>query len=116
MIAEQKMFDLSFLEEMDDRNFLIQVLGLYLTDTPKDLADMKQALRIPEVDTIARSAHKIKSSTGMLQANRLFSVLEQTEMMAKSGAVSQQLAELVDEAQSEFELLKGALQQHLKTL
>ena len=116
MIAEQKMFDLSFLEEMNDRNFLIEVLGLYIADTPNDLAEMKQALKIPDADSIARIAHKIKSSTGMLQAKRLLSVLEQTEIMAKSGAVSPQLSGLVNEAQSEFELLKTALQVHLKTL
>jgi len=116
MIAEQKMFDLSFLEEMDDRNFLIQVLGLYLADTPGDLGDMKQALETADADTIGRSAHKLKSSTGMLQANRLFSILEQTEMMSKSGVVSPQLAGLVEDAHSAFDLLKVALQVHLKTL
>ena len=116
MIAEQKMFDLSFLEEMDDTNFLIQVIGLYLEDTPKDLAEMKQALDIPDAGIIARSAHKLKSSTGMLQATKLHTLLEQTEITAKAGEVSPQLFQLVNEAQEEFNNLKGALQLHLETL
>ncbi|MEO6719502.1 MAG: Hpt domain-containing protein [Ferruginibacter sp.] len=116
MIAEQKMFDLSFLEEMDDRNFLIQVIELYLEDTPKDLAEMTQALDIPDASTIARSAHKLKSSTGMLQATKLYTILEQTETIAKSGAVSPQLVDLVNKVNEEFEVLKTALRLHLQTL
>jgi HPt (histidine-containing phosphotransfer) domain-containing protein len=116
MIAEQKMFDLSFLEEMNDTNFLIQVIGLYLEDTPKDLAEMKQALDIPDASIIARSAHKLKSSTGMLQATKLYSVLEQTETIAKSGSVSPQLFDLVNKTNLEFDVLKTALRLHLQTL
>jgi HPt (histidine-containing phosphotransfer) domain-containing protein len=116
MIADQKMFDLSFLEEMNDKNFLIQVLGLYLEDTPKDLAEMKQALDDLEPGIIAKSAHKLKSSTGMLQATRLSSVLEQTETLAKSGKVTDELSDLVDDAHEEFSVLKLALLLHLKTI
>jgi HPt (histidine-containing phosphotransfer) domain-containing protein len=116
MIADQKMFDLSFLEEMDDKEFLIQVIGLYLEDTPKDLAEMKRALDIADSDIVAGSAHKLKSSTGMLQANKLQTVLAQTEMMARSGPVTPQLVELVNEAHEEFDVLKTALQFHLLTL
>jgi HPt (histidine-containing phosphotransfer) domain-containing protein len=116
MIADQKMFDLSFLEEMNDKGFLVQVLELYLEDTPKDLAEMKRGLDDLEPLTIARSAHKLKSSTGMLQATRLSDVLEQTETLAKAGEVNDQLSDLVDSAHEEFSVLKLALLLHLKTI
>ena len=116
MIAEPKIFDLSFLEEMDDKNFLKQVIGLYLEDTPQDLTEMKEALLIPEPDTIAKKAHKLKSSTGMLQANKLFDILEETENLAKEGQVTTELNELMAQAQNEFDALKKALETHLETL
>ena len=116
MTAEPKIFDLSFLEEMDDTNFLKQVIKLYLEDTPQDLTEMKEALLIPEPDTIAKKAHKLKSSTGMLQANKLFDILEETEKLAKEGQVTTELNELIAHAQYEFDSLKKALETHLETL
>ena len=116
MTVEQKMFDLNFLEQMNDHNFLIQVINLYLDDTPTDLADMQHALKISSAEAISRTAHKLKSSTGMLQASKLFGILEQTEYIAKSGVVSPELNTLVDSAVYEFGVLKIALQTYLANL
>ena len=60
LTIQQKIFDLSYLEEMDDKKTLIQIVELYLTETPKELAEMKFALKIMKPDTIEEKAHKLK--------------------------------------------------------
>lgn len=116
MITDQKLFDLSFLEQMDDINFLSDVITLYIKDTNNDLNSMKIALDSGSLETVYKTAHKLKSSTGMLQANSLSQLFDQTERMAKSGEKGSQLNELVARARTEFDKLKPALQIHLQRL
>ncbi|MEP7109080.1 MAG: Hpt domain-containing protein [Ferruginibacter sp.] len=114
MITDHKLFDLSYLEEIDDKYFLAEVITLYIKDTYCDLEEMKRALDAGAVETVYETAHKLKSSTGMLQANKLFAILEQTEKIAKDGEENGQLAELVRTAQFEFDQLKTALEVHMR--
>jgi HPt (histidine-containing phosphotransfer) domain-containing protein len=116
MITDQKMFDLSFLEQMEDIHFMTEVITLYIKDTNNDLNVMKSALDSGALDTVFKTAHKMKSSTGMLQANSLSQILDQTEQVAKAGERGSRLSELVARARMEFDQLRPALQMHLQRL
>lgn len=114
MITEQKLFNLSYLEQLADNDFIAEVIVLYLKDTNTDLQEMKMSFDTGAFDTVCNMAHKLKSSTGMLQANSLFSILEQIEKTAKEGLEIEELAQLVQAAGYEFDQLKPALEWHLK--
>jgi len=116
MIKDQKLFDLSFLEEMDGNNFIAEVLTLFIRETEEDLAAMKLACDTGAFDTVCEIAHKLKGSTGMIQANTLWTLLEQIEELAKSSDSRVQVADHVLKASLEFDRLKTALQQFLKEL
>jgi len=112
--AETKLFDLSFLEQMDDQAFIIQVVTLYLQDTQADLATMENDFGAGDLDAVYKIAHKLKSSTGMLQANSLFLLLEKTEKTAKAGILTSELSSMLQSVRSEFGILKLALETHLQ--
>ena len=114
--GEQNLFDLSFLEQMDDKEFIVQVISLYLKDTQTDLDDVKRAFANNEIETVYKTCHKLKSSTGMLQANGLYALLEKTEKTAKAGGDSQQVGELLESVYAAFNTLKPALEEHLLSL
>ncbi|CAN5490741.1 hypothetical protein BH11BAC3_BH11BAC3_17070 [soil metagenome] len=114
--TDEKLFDLAFLEQMDDNGFIIQVIDLYLQDTAKDLDDMKIAFSAGELDTVYKTAHKLKSSTGMLQANTLFETLEKTEKLAKERGDANQVSNYVESAIKQFQQLRVQLELHLKVL
>ncbi len=114
--AERQLYDLCFLEQMDDKNFIVQIIVLFLHDTHNDLGDMKRAFDANDCDTVYRTAHKLKSSTGMLQANALFTILEKIEKIAKARRETSQLDELLQTAQYEFDQLKTALELHLREI
>lgn len=116
MITKEKLFDPSFLEDMDDKDFIKEVIALYLKDTNIDLAQMKRSFDDADFEAIYKMAHKLKSSTGMLQANTLYAVLENTEQVARSRQDSDKLARLIESAGLEFEELKGSLELYLHEL
>ncbi len=114
--AETSLFDLSFLEQMDDKAFLVQVISLYVQDTSADLSNMSVAFTAGKLDLVYQTAHKLKSSTGMLQANTLFSILEKTEKNAKAGNPDGSLGSLIENCLSAFDQLKIALEVRLTEL
>ena len=109
-----KTFDLSLLEQMDGRNFVTQVVDLYIRDTETDLNAMNLALNVKNYDVIQKTAHKIKSSTGMLQANTLYRLFEQLESAAKSEENTLQVQRLLGKANEEFGHLKYELKKELE--
>lgn len=116
MIIEQKMFDLSFLEQMDDKNFIVQVIVLYIHDTHSDLQEMNLEFQSGNYDAVCRTAHKLKSSTGMLQATSLYDILEKTEKKAKDGIEISTLSGLIEAAQAEFTQLRYELEEVLEKI
>jgi HPt (histidine-containing phosphotransfer) domain-containing protein len=113
-MTEQKLFDLSFLEQMNDPDFIIQVLLLYQEDTMHDLKRLKHAFEATDYEQLGNIAHKLKSSTGMLQANALYVIFEQIEKIAKGRGEISLLARLVNCAEFEFEKLVSQLKIYLE--
>jgi HPt (histidine-containing phosphotransfer) domain-containing protein len=116
IIGEETIFDLSYLEEMDDPEFLVQVINLYLIETPKDILEMMQGLNTSDAEVIRKNAHKLKSSTGMLQAQKLLTLLQDIEKILISGKISELLKDKLASINKEYEVLKTALQNHLKSM
>lgn len=113
---EQKIFDLSLLEQMNDQLFLRQLVDLYLEDTPADLYEMSRAMENGDLDIVAKKAHKLKSSTGMLKALPFLHLLEQIESLIRNKISTPEIYELVQCAPQEFYRLKKALHKYLQLL
>ncbi|MCW3090951.1 MAG: hypothetical protein JWP81_2020 [Ferruginibacter sp.] len=116
MYNESTLFDLSFLEQMQDRDFLVEAVELYLHDTAINLKEMQQALDTGGYGDVSKIAHKLKSSTGLLQAQKLFSTLEAIEKLAIERTSAIQLATYVYQSRLQFNALKTALEVHLERL
>ncbi|MEO6452793.1 MAG: response regulator [Ginsengibacter sp.] len=116
VIPEEKLYDLRMLEEMDDNEYLAEILSIFLDETPKELKEMKMAAASKRTSVVSNKAHKLKSSSGLLEANRLSKVLMQIEITSKSENNGNELIRLVDEAEGEYKKIESLLQAHLKTI
>ncbi len=111
-----ELYDLSMLEEMEDNEYMAEVLNIFLKETPEELKEMNQALNKGNNDIIATKAHKIKGSAGVIQANKLIELLIKIETIAKKGIQSSELKGLVDNTKQLYSNIESALQKHLKAL
>ncbi len=103
------MYDLTMLEEMDDTEYLLDVLTTLLKETPTDLKGMKDALQAGKIDIVCKQAHKLKSSAGVIQAEKLTTLLADIEAMGKKGAINNELICLVEYAMHEYGRIEKAL-------
>ena len=114
-LVKEKLYDLSLLEEMDDNEYIIEIVSIFLNETPKELAEMQKAATSGKMDVVCNKAHKLKSSTGLLQANTLLQILKTIEETGKSGNGSE-IVKLVESAHEEYKKIEVALSKHLKSI
>ena len=96
-VAPAKIYDLSLLEELDDRESLIDVLTLFLDNTPQEVKEMPQLVRQKNWSALFKLAHKIKGAVAILQATRLAQLLGKIEENARNEKNLSMLAEQVEE-------------------
>ena len=111
----ENLFDLSLLEEMDNNEFVSDILTIFLGNTPKELYELKTACISNKFDAAYKMAHKIKGSTGLLQANFLLNVLIKIEETA-SAEKNDELAKLAELAHEEYKKIEIPLKEHLRNI
>jgi CheY-like chemotaxis protein len=112
---EEKLYDLSLLEEMDDSEYIVEIVSIFLNETPKELAEMKKAAMLGEFEIVGKKAHKVKSSAGLLQANGLLQTLKQIEAISSKGDANE-IVPLVEDANKKYKKIEVALSTYLKSI
>ncbi len=112
MLYTAARYDLSMLEEMDDAEYLLEVLDLFLQETPKDLKELQEALRSGNAETVYKKAHKLKSSAGVIQAENFTGLLADIETLGKKGIINDELKGLVAHAAEEYRDIEKSLKKY----
>jgi HPt (histidine-containing phosphotransfer) domain-containing protein len=112
----EKLYDLGILYEMDDDEYVVQLLTILLRDSPKDFAEMEAAVLQQRISKVHSNAHKLKSTMGIIQANKLYALLEQIEDASRQGILTKSLTVYVEQALVEYDKISLALQSLLKDL
>jgi HPt (histidine-containing phosphotransfer) domain-containing protein len=93
-----------------DAEFLRELVGIYLEDTPKQIAQLEQALASGDASVATRAAHTMKGSSGNFGAEALMQVAKEAELAAKAGDLAA-ASKLVPELKRRFEIVAVALKQ-----
>ena len=102
-----KTYDLGLLEEVGDPEYFLDMLNVFLTNIPEQLKEMEMASGRQDFERVYFMAHKLKGSTGMIQAAALMEILGKIEQLAKEKA---DVSELVCKAS----VLYSEIEMHLK--
>jgi two-component system sensor histidine kinase/response regulator len=70
-----------------DLEFLDELVDTYLEDTPVQLAAMRAALAIGQVEDLVRPAHSLKTNSANMGAESLATMCRELEAAAREGAV-----------------------------
>jgi HPt (histidine-containing phosphotransfer) domain-containing protein len=95
-------YDLGMLEEMDDVDYLLEIIETLLDESPRELKEMKEALLAGNTETVSKKAHKLKSTAGVIQAEKLTGLLVEIENLSKTASVTNELIDLVDAVAIEY--------------
>jgi PAS domain S-box-containing protein len=68
-----------------DRRLLSELASMFLTDYPRSLVQMKNALRLEDADALAKEAHKLKGAIGNFAAKSATAAAERVDRLAREG-------------------------------
>ena len=92
-----------------DAAFLADLIDTFLDDAPQLLADMHDAAEQGDAERLRIAAHSLKSNSADFGATSLYNSSKELEAMGKAGALAG-AAELVAQAETEYERVKAALE------
>jgi PAS domain S-box-containing protein len=81
--ADPGQYDLSLLEEMNDEEYLREILGLFLTNTPRLLKELSEAAADQDFEKVYSLSHKLKGGAGMLRSTGLMDALSAIESQSR---------------------------------
>jgi hypothetical protein len=113
---KKQLFDLGYLNRLEDTDLISEVINLYLEETQIDLLKIKMALDKADYATIHLLVDRLKISTGMIQADSLYLILEEMGAVSKYGGEYSKMCDLGYIAQNEFDQLKYELGLYLKNI
>jgi HPt (histidine-containing phosphotransfer) domain-containing protein len=87
---------------------LDKVIHIYLDESPLILGEMHEAVALNQPDVMYKAAHKFKSSSANLGAERLAELCKELEALGRAGSTNG-AERLLDEISSMYELTQAAL-------
>ncbi len=114
-LSGENLFNLSLLDEMEDDEYTTEILTMFLESTPFELKHLNQACSASDFEEIYKIAHKLKSSTALLQANELLKIITKLEELAKAG-ISDGLTVLSKQGLDEYKKIENPLRDCIQNL
>ncbi len=78
---------LETLKSMTDPGFLVELIDVFLSDTPEQIELMRAGIEKGDLEQVRRAAHSVKSNSASFGATRLAGACRELEMIAKSGTL-----------------------------
>jgi HPt (histidine-containing phosphotransfer) domain-containing protein len=110
IIDPQAIENLRALTPGDHDEFLREIVGIFLEDTPQRIAELEQSLAGNDPLRFTRAAHSVKGSSSNLGAMALRAVAERLEQQSKQSGLAG-LEPMLAELKSEFDRAAAALRQ-----
>ena len=92
-----------------DAEFLVELIDVYLDDTPKRLDNLCAALAGGDLETLTREAHTLKSSSANVGAMSISAIAKEIEAAGRQGDVAS-VGDKARRIQADFQLVKSALE------
>lgn len=98
----------------DDPAFVPEMLEIYLADTKKVMAPLRQAVEASDTEALRKIAHKLKGSSSNVGAHRMVKLCKTLEELGKAGE-NEGAVTLLLEAEAEFEKLVIEIRKELQS-
>ena len=75
------------MKSMTEPAFLVELIDVYLIDSPQLIEQIRTGLAAGDVETVRRAAHSLKSNSASFGANQLANAARELELIAKGGTM-----------------------------
>ena len=111
--STEKLYDLAYLHDMEDNEYLIEMIELFFETVSEGLEDIDDNVKKKNWDAVFKGAHKLKSSLGPLQVNKMISIASSMEENAKQGKNLDEIMKLNTELNTQYIAVKPMIEAEL---
>ena len=97
------------LQEEGEPDILKELIELFLTDVPPQLAALREAVEAGDAHSVEQIAHTLTGSSGNMGATRMAAICSELEDVGASGDLSR-APELLERLEEEFGHVRKALE------
>ena len=108
-IDRDAFYSFQSIDSDSDRSIVQKIISTFLSDSPQQIAALREDLSRGDANAAQLAAHSLKSSSGFLGAKHLAALSEKLEMLARNNALDE-ASKALSELESEFERAKTALE------
>jgi HPt (histidine-containing phosphotransfer) domain-containing protein len=92
-MSEETLIDLNHLEKISggNKDFIREILQIFLEQTPREIAKLREYLEHDEMEKVEYYAHKLKSATdsiGFSEGRQLFNQIEDCARLGKPDMIA----------------------------
>jgi HPt (histidine-containing phosphotransfer) domain-containing protein len=113
VLDPQAIENLRALNPDDNDEFLREIAGIFLEDTPLRISELDQSALASDTAKFVRAAHSIKGSSANIGAAALRAAAEKLEHQSRTQGLAD-IAALVAEVKAEFSRARIALNELIK--
>lgn len=100
--AIEALKELQSFQEEGEPNLIVELVDLFLEDTPKKLSSLKESLIEESPKQLERTAHALKSSTANLGASQMMNYCQELEKIGKENS-TKGAGEILEKLEKEFQ-------------
>jgi len=112
--VEEKYYDLAYLHELEDNDYVIEMLELFFETTMEALEEIQKNIKKKNWDVVSKESHKLKSSLGPLQINKMITTASALEEKAKDPTHPDEIIILNKELNNQYNIVKPLLEAELR--
>jgi PAS domain S-box-containing protein len=112
-MSKEKLYNLEYLLELDDNDYLIEMIELFFETTSQMLEEIRESVKEKNWDVVAGTAHKIKSSLGPLQITKMIAIASAMEENAKQKINLDELSYQSKELHNYYNIVKPLIEDEL---
>ncbi|MGB0404297.1 MAG: PAS domain S-box protein [Salibacteraceae bacterium] len=115
-MTTNQLYNLEKLQKISRGNqaFIDKMLNLFITRIPEALNEINQAYQASDLETVYKTAHRIKPTLNDLDITRSKDQIIQIEKLAQANKDSEELSQLIDEVTTNVLNVVVAIKERLK--
>lgn len=106
---------LESLRELGDQELLAEIAGMFVTDAPSQITELREAVESETAEDVERTAHSLKGSSGNIGASRMSEICDELQDAGASEDLSY-APQLLGQLEAEFGRVRPALEDQIKEI
>jgi CheY-like chemotaxis protein len=114
-VANKGLYSLNSLRQTNEEEEVIEILEMFIENTPQLLKEIKYAIGRDDIDNVVRKTAKLKGSLGSLQMQSMMKIIDEMEIAVRMEDISA-IPFIMERLHREYDTVNPLLQKELDAM